>query len=161
VLRAYGDIYADAKFDAIVQPVARWPTRDMATRGLAGPKALLSVIIVRTLLVGPIFATDSSQGAFGARMRKNVPSAMIGAPLLVAQGWDDALALPDVQDRFVAGRWKAGQRLDHRTYGGANASATGRTRLPRDCRLGSMDAESTHQDAAGARLPRRRVTAPP
>ena len=70
MLRAYGDIFADAKFDAIVQPVARWPTRDMATRGLAGPKALLSVIIVRTLLVGPIFATHSSQGAFGARMRK-------------------------------------------------------------------------------------------
>ena len=93
------DIYAEVKFDAIVQP-----TRDMATRCLAGPKALPSVIVARTLLVGPIFATNSSEGAFGARMRKNVPSGMIGAPLLIAQ-------------------CKAGQRLDYRAY-------TGRTYLP-------------------------------
>jgi hypothetical protein len=45
----------------------------MATRCLAGFKALLSVIVARTLLVGPIFATDSSAGALGARVRENVP----------------------------------------------------------------------------------------
>ncbi len=119
LLRSYTEIYPDVRFDDLVRPDARWITRDLGTRCLAGPGALLSVVEVTRLLNNGIWAvTPSSNPALAQRMAENTPRDPIAAPLLIAQGLADDLVLPDVQRAYVEERCAAGQSLEFRTYSG-------------------------------------------
>lgn len=83
----------------------------------SGPEVFVSILSALGLARDPaIFTTDPTTGAFGARLRQNVPTGTIEAPLLIAQGQTDPLVLPGVQQRYAAQRCADGQQLEYRTY---------------------------------------------
>jgi uncharacterized membrane protein HdeD (DUF308 family) len=117
VIQGYSATYPDVRFDAYVRPAARIMTREMASRCLAEP-AVFSSVIESLLIDGSIWARDPSSGPFGERLRENVPSGPIPAPLLIGQGLADPLVLPAAQAAYVRARCDAGGQVDYRTYAG-------------------------------------------
>ena len=117
VLRAYSDTYADVSFDAYTSTWGGLFAGDMAGRCLAGRRALVSVASA-ALAGGTIFEAPPTSGALGRRLVENTPDRPVPQPLLVVQGLEDDLVLPDVQAGFVRQRCAAGQVLDYRTYAG-------------------------------------------
>jgi alpha-beta hydrolase superfamily lysophospholipase/uncharacterized membrane protein HdeD (DUF308 family) len=117
VAAAYSQIYPDVSFNRLIRPEAQAQVRGYASRCLAEPEVFVS--IVSSLLADkPIFATDPTRGATGARLRENTPTGPITMPLLIAQGEADALVLPKVQQSFVRQACKRGDTIDYRTYPG-------------------------------------------
>jgi alpha-beta hydrolase superfamily lysophospholipase len=114
LIQAYSETYPDVRFGTYVRPLAAIPVHELAANCLAAPRLYLSG--VSALLLGQsIWATDPSTGAFGERLRENVPSGPIRAPVLIAQGGADAVVTPDSQAAYVRTRC-AGGGLDYRTY---------------------------------------------
>jgi uncharacterized membrane protein HdeD (DUF308 family)/alpha-beta hydrolase superfamily lysophospholipase len=117
LIQAYSDTYPDVRFGSYVRPSAGLQVRELAQRCLSESKIYLSGI--STLLFGQsIWATDPGTGAFGARLRQNIPTGPIPVPVLVAQGEDDAVVTPGSQADYVRARCAAGGRVDYRTYPG-------------------------------------------
>lgn len=117
VIDSYARIYDDVRFTEYVRPGAQPIVRAMAERCLAEPGTLLSIATIRSLDQA-IWAGDPNRGTFAARLRENVPTGPIEAPLLIGQGGDDSLVVPSAQDAYVAARCAAGQQVDYRTYAG-------------------------------------------
>ncbi len=117
VVEAYTRIYPDVSFNKYIAPPAQVFIRKMATRCLAEPQVLVS-IVSSLALKGPMFRVDPTTGAFGKRLAQNTPTAHVAAPLFVGQGLADALVVPSVQAAYVKGLCDAGQALEYRTYAG-------------------------------------------
>lgn len=117
IVTAYAARYPELEADALLRPGARWLSRDMARRCLAGTRTLVSVG-ESLLLRDAIFAGDPTAGALGARLRENSADIAIAAPVWIAQGDRDELVLPAVQTAYVERRCKAGQPLAYRLYPG-------------------------------------------
>lgn len=118
-LRAYAETYADISAEALVRADARWLARDMASRCLAMPSVIPSTVQVTLLKPGSIWAVPpSSVPALARRMEENTPRRAIAAPVVVAQGLEDDLVLPAVQDTWVARRCADGHALEYWTYAG-------------------------------------------
>jgi acetyl esterase/lipase len=117
VLRAYSETYADVAFGDYVHPWLLPLAHDMARRCLWGRGMLLS-LKEASVAGGTIFATSPTTGALGLRLRENNPDQPMPEPLLIAQGLDDDLVLPDAQARYVRRLCDAGQALEYRTYAG-------------------------------------------
>lgn len=117
VIDAYARTYDDVRLADYVRPAARPIVREIAARCLSEPSALVSVATVLSL-DKPVWSGDPKHGAFAARLRENVPTGPVTAPLLLAQGAADDLVTPAAQDAYVAERCAAGQALDHRSYPG-------------------------------------------
>lgn len=119
VAAAYTATYDDVRYRDYVRPGAEGIFRQMATRCLAEPGALVSVLSALALSRDPdVFGQDPTVGAFGRRLAENAPPATISAPLLLAQGGADGLVVVGVQDEYVDGLCAAGQQVDYRVYGG-------------------------------------------
>lgn len=117
VIQGYSETYPDVRFDDYVRPAAQILAREMASRCLAEPAVFSSV--VETLVIDKsIWARDPASGPFGERLRENVPSGPIAAPLLIGQGLGDELVLPAAQAAYVAARCATGGQVDYRTYEG-------------------------------------------
>jgi uncharacterized membrane protein HdeD (DUF308 family) len=117
VVQAYTDIYPDLRFGDVIRPTAHVQVREMAQRCLSGPEVYVSVVD-SLLLSKTIFRTDPTKGAVGERLRANVPSGPIRAPLLIGQGEADSLVLPTAQAEYVQQRCTGGGQVDYRTYPG-------------------------------------------
>lgn len=117
VIAAYAAEYDDVRVEDYVRPGARQIVRAMAGRCLSEPSTLVSVATVlalhRTVWIG-----EPDRGALGDRLRENVPTLPVDAPLLVAQGGADTLVTPGGQDEYVAAICRAGGAVDYRTYAG-------------------------------------------
>jgi pimeloyl-ACP methyl ester carboxylesterase len=119
ILRAYSEEYPDVRLEDYVAPEIQARARSMAGRCLAIPQVLPSAL--QSWLIGkPIFSADPREGALGRRLDQNVPRGHIDVPVLIAQGENDDLVLPPIQDRYVEERRRAGQSLDYRKYAGRN-----------------------------------------
>lgn len=117
VIQGYSETYPEVRFDDYVRPAAQILAREMASRCLAEPAVFASVL--ESLLIDTsIWARDPASGPFGERLRENVPSGPIPAPLLIGQGLGDELVLPAAQAAYVAARCAAGAQVDYRTYAG-------------------------------------------
>jgi len=117
VVAGYTSTYPDVRFDDYVRPEAQVFVRAIAGRCLAEPEVLLSVGSALAF-DGSIFRTSPTTGAFGRRLRENVPVLRVAAPLFVGQGLADALVLPDRQADYVRQLCRGGQQLEYRTYPG-------------------------------------------
>lgn len=117
VIAAYGAVYPDLRASDVVRPGARILTEEMGSRCLAEKSVLVSVLTALTL-DKTIWSGNPDDGAFGRRLRENIPSGPIPAPLLVGQGASDSLVLPTVQAGYVKARCQAGYQVDYRTYAG-------------------------------------------
>ncbi len=119
VVEAYAAAYPEADPYDVVRPGARIVVHEMATRCLAEPGALVS--LAETLAMDqPLWTGDPTTGAFGERLAENVPTGRVAAPVLVAQGADDTLVVPGMQDAYVGTRCAQGQPVDYRRYDGAD-----------------------------------------
>lgn len=117
ITRAYVAHYPALRFDDLVRPWAAPLAHGIAGRCLAGADGLVAAGEA-ALLRRSLFRDDPASGPLGERLAQNVPGAHIAAPLLIAQGLDDTLVWPDIQDAFVRGRCAAGQALRYRRYEG-------------------------------------------
>ncbi|MDQ8042051.1 lipase family protein [Cellulosimicrobium funkei] len=117
VVEAYDAIYPDSDVAGYVRPGARFVVREMASRCLSEPSALVSVAEALSM-DQPLWTTDPTTGPLGERLAENVPTGPVAAPLLVAQGASDTLILPTAQEAYVGARCAAGQPVDYRTYQG-------------------------------------------
>ena len=116
-LRAYADTYDEVTFAAETRWATRWLARDMSARCLAGKQALVSV--GEALLAGgSIFDGPPTDGAFGERLRQNIPPPLPHLSAWIAQGDRDTLVLPDIQRGYVQRACAAGAKLDYREYRG-------------------------------------------
>ncbi|MFJ4234010.1 lipase family protein [Cellulosimicrobium cellulans] len=116
VVEAYDAIYPDSDAAGYVRPGARFVVREMASRCLSEPSALVSVAEALSM-DQPLWTTDPTTGPLGERLAENVPTGPVAAPLLVAQGASDTLILPMAQEAYVGARCAAGQPVDYRVYG--------------------------------------------
>ncbi len=119
VAAAYTQTYSNVKFDDYITPSARTLVREMSSRCLAKPDTFVSILSALSLSKDrSIFARNPTSGPLGERLRQNIPTGRIEAPLFIGQGLADPLVLPSVQKNYVKGRCAAGQGLDYRTYAG-------------------------------------------
>jgi hypothetical protein len=70
---------------------------------------------------------DRATGPFGARLKENLPTSPIPAPLLIGQGETDTLVLPAAQAAYVQQRCAQGGKVDYRTYPGRDTSVSSPT----------------------------------
>lgn len=119
VISAYSDIYPDVSFTRYIRAGADVTVRQMASRCLAAPDTLVSVLTVLALSDDPnILADDPTTGPLGRRLAENIPPAAPAVPVLLAQGAEDDLVDADLQTGFAQRLCEAGARPDLRTYGG-------------------------------------------
>lgn len=116
LLPAYAAAYPDVDANGYANAWTRTLSRDIAGRCVGGWGTLFSAAEAALLPSQGIFAGEPANGALGARLAGNTPTAPIPAPVLIGQGLDDDLVLPAVQARYVKERCASGQAIDYRTY---------------------------------------------
>lgn len=116
-LKAYSEKYSDVSYNEYVKPETNLILQETAKRCLTDKSFLVSGIIAK-IIPGSIFEKDPTTGALGNRLQQNIPTGAIKVPILIAQGESDGLVRPDVQEKYVNERCKAGQTLEYRTYSG-------------------------------------------
>lgn len=117
VIDSYSRAYDDVRFEDYVRPGARPIVRAMAGRCLAEPSTLLSVATVLAL-DRTVWDGDPDRGPLATRLRENIPTLPVQAPLLLGQGADDGLVTTAGQDELVASLCASGGQVDYRTYAG-------------------------------------------
>ena len=115
---AFSHFYPDIKFEDVVAGTeAQGIVRQVTTLCAQTDTAKVAQLVKKVRGALPI--PDVTKGAFGKRIKQNEPSAMVTAPLLVAQGLSDNVVQPSVTDAFVNDRCAAGQNLDYWVVHGA------------------------------------------
>lgn len=117
VIDSYSKVYPDVTYRQFIRPGAEPIVREMAGRCLAEKSTLVSVASALSL-DKPIWNGDPNRGAFAARLKQNIPTGRIEAPLLIGQGGADSLVIPAAQQAYVKGRCADGQAVDYRVYDG-------------------------------------------
>jgi alpha-beta hydrolase superfamily lysophospholipase len=120
LIRSYSAAYEDVDEGFYIQKYARILANDMTGRCLGEWRTAFSVLESALLPAHGIFAHSPGDGPLGRRLEQNTPTGPIPVPVMITQGDQDDLVLPDIQRRFVAARCAAGQRIDFRTYPGRN-----------------------------------------
>jgi predicted esterase len=119
VIWAYAAQYPDVTWKQYVRPGAEVVVRQMSARCLSGPDLFASVLTGLAMTADPdVLAKDPATGAFGARLRQNIPPSDIPVPVLLGQGAADTLIKPSAQRGFVKDLCRAGTSVDYRTYAG-------------------------------------------
>jgi len=114
---AYSDYYADVRLGAYIRPLMQPVVKSLAARSLS-ERAILVSVLTATAIDGPIYKRSPLEGAYGQRLLQNIPNRPIDASLFIAQGAEDPLVKPAIQDAFVAERRDAGQALTYTVYSG-------------------------------------------
>lgn len=118
-IAGFTSAYPDVTYREYVRPGIEVTVREMATRCLAEPGVLVSVLNALALSSDPqVFSTDPTTGPLDARLRENIPPATGQAPLLLGQGGADSLIVPAAQQQYVDGLCAAGRDVDYRVYDG-------------------------------------------
>lgn len=118
LIKAYAATYSDVRRADYIRSGTGWLVDDIAARCVGGWQTLVSAFQTALLPAGGIFDVDPTTGPLGARLEQNATRGPIDAPLLIAQGGDDDLVLPAIQERYVMSRCASGQALEFRTYRG-------------------------------------------
>lgn len=119
VAAAYSAAYPDVTYREYIRPGAEVIVRQLATRCLAAPGIVPSLVDLLGTSQDPrIFATDPGEGPLGQRLRENIPPATTTVPVLLAQGASDGIIVPAAQDEFVASVCAAGMSVDYRRFAG-------------------------------------------
>lgn len=117
-LVGYASVYDDVSIDDYVAPAARTSVLETADRCLSAE--ILPSILGSLATDMSAFSNDLTAGPLAARLAENVPTGPYPMPLLIGQGADDVLVLPQVQAAFVESLCSGGVDVDYRTYEGRN-----------------------------------------
>lgn len=115
VLQSYSALYPDVRFSDYASGLRGWLSRDIASRCLEGRGALWAALLALAA-PGGLFAQPPTEGALGARLAENAPTAPIAAPLLIAQGLADQVVVPAIQAEFVEAQCRRGQAIEFQAY---------------------------------------------
>jgi pimeloyl-ACP methyl ester carboxylesterase len=119
VAAAYSATYSDVTWNEYIRPGAEPVVRAMSERCLTGAGLYVSVLDALSLTRDPeIFGESPTTGPLGRRLEQNIPPATITVPLLIAQGRDDPIVLPSVQQSYIDRVRSAGEHVDYRTFAG-------------------------------------------
>jgi hypothetical protein len=124
VLAAYALAAWERVYDAPIEDIAVAQAvpvvRRLADICIQNPGQILAALPESELLkVGFLAAPPWDTDPWAMLLEENTPgSTVIDAPVLVAQGADDPLVLPPVQQAFVDGWCAAGQSIEYRVYEG-------------------------------------------
>ncbi|MGN0065090.1 MAG: lipase family protein [Nocardioides sp.] len=119
VFHAFQARYPEITFRRYVRPGAEETVRAFASRCLAEPGILVSVLQALALSRDPdVLSSAPLEGALGRRLTENVPAPRTSVPLLVGQGIDDGLISDEVQSGYVGRLCRDGQVVDLRRYPG-------------------------------------------
>lgn len=113
---AYSDVYDDVVLGDYVVPGGDITVQQIASRCLAEPSVLTSVL--SSLAVSFSKFREFDAGPLADRLVENGPPYGVEAPLLLAQAADDTLVTSEMQDAYVEGLCAAGREVDYRTYEG-------------------------------------------
>lgn len=119
VFAGFSARYPEISYRSHVRPGAERTVRAFASRCLAEPGVLVSVL--QALALGrdqELLSQDPSTGALVRRLQENVPAPDPGTPLLLAQGLDDTLVEPGMQRAYASRLCAAGVVVDERRYRG-------------------------------------------
>lgn len=116
VMRSYAAAYPDVRPPDYMGWRARMLAHDIAGRCVGGRETLFSVAETALLPRGGMFTRDPATGPLGARLRENTPNKPIAMPVLIAQGVNDDVVRPAIQQAYVDDRCAAGQAIDFRQY---------------------------------------------
>lgn len=116
-LQAYANVYPDVVVDDYVRSLAAPLARDMASRCMT-PGSMVFSAFEALATGGSIFKLSPSSGAFGQRLKQNVPDQPITMPLMIAQGAADDVVSAGIQAAFVQRRCAAGQSMTYVRYAG-------------------------------------------
>lgn len=112
-------VYPEVELDEVIRPAARPLVRDIASRCLLAPEALLTLVEAEALR-RPIFAIDpATTEPLAGLLRENSPAGPFGVPVFVAQGGDDDVVAPTVTEAFVDRACAGGEVVDLHTYASA------------------------------------------
>ena len=79
---------------------------------------VIGALIAGTQIPNQVFPNQLLSGEFGMKLKAQSPNGPWPAPVFVAQGLSDPLVKPRLQDDWVAGRCRAGEAIEYRTYPG-------------------------------------------
>ncbi|MBC7305233.1 MAG: DUF308 domain-containing protein [Nocardia sp.] len=88
--------------------------RDLCFNG----KDALPAILRGSQIPNQVFPDRLLDGEFGTQLKRQTPVGPFPAPVMVAQGLDDPLVKPVLQQNWVDARCAAGEPIDYRTYPG-------------------------------------------
>jgi pimeloyl-ACP methyl ester carboxylesterase len=108
---AFSSYYPDVSYDAIVTEGARELGRELASRCPGESLDGLAMVAMLGELANEPLLSLPPPDAFRARLQENEPDGHVTAPVVVAQGLDDVIVLPQVTAAFVERRCKAGAAI--------------------------------------------------
>ena len=119
-LSSWARVYPGAELQDIVTRGARPLVTRIARLCIQNRRQILASIpaataLKLTFLAGPPWDKEP----WKTILADNTPTAKVAFPLLLAQGLEDAVVAPTVQDRFVQEACRQGRGLEYRTYPGA------------------------------------------
>jgi pimeloyl-ACP methyl ester carboxylesterase len=115
---AFSRFYPDIVFEEAIRPEALDAARQIVNLCDAlPPEDSERIEALVATFDGPALATSSNK-ALQARLEQNTPSALIKAPVVIAQGLADNVVPPAATDAYVEERCSAGQRLEYWTFVG-------------------------------------------
>jgi len=114
---AYEAAYPDIDAKDIVKWQLLPVVKSLALRSVEEPATLVSVVTALNIH-GDIYTKDALSGVYNDRLVDNIPDGTIAAPLFIAQGADDPLITPAIQESFVEHLRTGGQTLDYTVYPG-------------------------------------------
>ncbi|HLR56744.1 MAG TPA: lipase family protein [Beutenbergiaceae bacterium] len=117
VLSSYGQEYDDVAARDYIRPPAEATAQALAARCLDDPGTAVS-LTASLLQETTIWDGGEVRGPLRDRAEENIPDTPISAPVLIAQGEDDAAIPLASQDAYTADRCGEGWELDYRTYPG-------------------------------------------
>jgi acetyl esterase/lipase len=119
-LSSWAGVYQTARLQDIVTPVARPLVSKIAGFCIQNPNQILASVPAATALQLTFLSHPPwEKEPWRTILADNTPRAEISFPLLVAQGLEDHVVAPAVQDRFVKELCQRGAALEYRTYPGA------------------------------------------
>lgn len=114
---AWNDVFPELGVNSMITPGYSTAVQRIGDLCFDGRDALAAVIR-GTQLFDAVIPESAINGPLGDKLRENSVDMPIEAPLFVAQGLDDQLVLPSMQQDWVAQRCAAGQSMEYREYAG-------------------------------------------
>ena len=119
VVVPYADEYPDVTLDDLVHPTGQSLVRAFASRCASDTDMAVSVISALALRADdPLYRLDVNAGPAHDRLRENIASGLVDAPLFLGQGTDDEVVPITMQRTLAASLCRAGRTVVAHEYPG-------------------------------------------
>lgn len=117
IAQTWNELFPELELEQHLTPGSAGPVERISQLCFNG-QDVISAIVRGTQVPNQIFPDSQLDGPFGDLLKAQTPTGPFPAPVLVAQGLDDPLVLPPLQQQWVDDRCAEGIAIDYRTYPG-------------------------------------------